>query len=397
MNEKKLTHFNESGEAHMVDVHEKADTYRVAKAEGTIFVNEDAFAAISQGTAKKGDVLGIARIAGIMGAKNNASLIPLCHPIAMTKCDVDFELNEEKKENFAQNGASLMGENYEYKRYGTVKVLHTKDNSIEEMKMDEYLLGVVSAEMPADFEEEALKAQAVVARTYTVYKIEHNQSKHGEADICDNSACCQAWISKDDRMARWDEDKRESNWEKIEKAVSSTAGKVVTYNGEVIDAFFHSNSGGKTEEVSNVWGGSDLPYLQSVETSGEDAYSQYQSEAIFTKEEFEKKIKDKYPEFTIDYNDENCIKVIEYTQGDRVKTIKIGNLELSGVEVRSLLALRSANFTTQISENEIKFTVKGYGHGVGMSQTGADSMAKQGSNYEEIIKHYYTGVEITNL
>jgi stage II sporulation protein D len=307
------------------------------------------------------------------------------------------ELDEEKKENFAQNGASLMGENYEYKRYGTVKVLHTKDNSIEEMKMDEYLLGVVSAEMPADFEEEALKAQAVVARTYTVYKIEHNQSKHGEADICDNSACCQAWISKDDRMARWDEDKRESNWEKIEKAVSSTAGKVVTYNGEVIDAFFHSNSGGKTEEVSNVWGGSDLPYLQSVETAGEDAYSQYQSEAIFTKEEFEKKIKEKYQEFTIDYKDENCIKVIEYTQGDRVKTIKIGNLELSGVEVRSLLALRSANFTTQISENEIKFTVKGYGHGVGMSQTGADSMAKQGSNYEEIIKHYYTGVEITNL
>lgn len=97
MNEKKLTHFNESGEAHMVDVHEKADTYRVAKAEGTIFVNEDAFAAISQGTAKKGDVLGIARIAGIMGAKNNASLIPLCHPIAMTKCDVDFELNEDRK------------------------------------------------------------------------------------------------------------------------------------------------------------------------------------------------------------------------------------------------------------------------------------------------------------
>ena len=100
MNEKKLTHFNESGEAHMVDVHEKADTYRVAKAEGTIFVNEDAFAAISQGTAKKGDVLGIARIAGIMGAKNNASLIPLCHPIAMTKCDVDFELNEEKNNIF---------------------------------------------------------------------------------------------------------------------------------------------------------------------------------------------------------------------------------------------------------------------------------------------------------
>ena len=251
--------------------------------------------------------------------------------------------------------------------------------------------------MPADFEEEALKAQAVVARTYTIYTIEHNKEKHENADICDNSSCCQAWILKEDRLARWDEDKREANWAKIENAVRSTAGKVVTYNGEAIDAFFHSNSGGKTEEVSNVWGGTDLPYLQSVETSGEDAYSQYASEVILTKVEFENKIKDKYPEFVIDYNDSECIKIIEYTQGNRIKTIKIGNLELSGVEVRSLIGLRSANFVVEISDDNIKFSVKGYGHGVGMSQTGADSMAKQGSNYEDIIKHYYTGVEITNI
>ena len=298
------------------------------------------------------------------------------------------------------NNIEIVTENsskYAYNKCGKVKLLHIKDNTIEELDIDEYLLGVVSAEMPADFEEEALKAQAVVARTYTIYMIEHNKGKHENADICDDSLCCQAWISKGDRLSRWDEEKRDDNWKKIERAVYSTAGKVATYNGDVIDAFFHSNSGGKTEEVSNVWGGTDLPYLQSVETSGEDAYSQYASEVILTKVEFENKIKDKYPEFVIDYNDSECIKIIEYTQGNRVKTIKIGNLELSGVEVRSLIGLKSANFVVEISDDNIKFSVKGYGHGVGMSQTGADSMAKQGSNYEEIIQHYYTGVEVTNI
>lgn len=305
--------------------------------------------------------------------------------------EISNNVQQNDEENFAPKGASLLGEDL------TVKVLHTKDNSIEEMKMDEYLLGVVSAEMPANFEEEALKAQAVVARTYTMYIIEHNSNKHEGADICDNSACCQAWISKEDRFARWEESERESNWDKIKETVNSTSRKVVTYNGEVIDAFFHSNSGGKTEEVSNVWGGADLPYLQSVETAGEDGYSQYQSEAVFTKQEFENKMKEKHPEFIINYDESDCIKVLEYTQGNRVKTIKIGNLELSGVEVRSLLGLRSANFKTEINDNTIKFSVIGYGHGVGMSQTGADSMAKQGNNYEQIIKHYYTGVEITTL
>ena len=286
---------------------------------------------------------------------------------------------------------------YAYNKYGKVKLLHIKDNTIEELDIDEYLLGVVSAEMPADFEEEALKAQAVVARTYTIYMIEHNKGKHENADICDDSSCCQAWISKGDRLSRWDEEKRDDNWKKIERAVYSTAGKVATYNGDVIDAFFHSNSGGKTEEVSNVWGGENLPYLQSVETSGEEAYSQYASEVVLGKSDFEDKIKQKYPDFVIDYNNTECIKIIEYTQGNRIKTIKIGNLELSGVEVRSLIGLKSANFVVEISDDNIKFSVKGYGHGVGMSQTGADSMAKQGSNYEEIIQHYYTGVEVTNI
>ena len=143
-----------------------------------------------------------------------------------------------------------------------------------------------------------------------------------------------------------------------------------------------------------MWGGSGYPYLQAVETSGEDAYTQYKSELILTKDEFIEKIKNEHEDFEIDFSKEDCIKINEYTEGGRVKRIKIGNLELSGVEVRSLLGLRSANFTFSIEKDNIKFEVLGYGHGVGMSQTGADSLAKQCKNYEEIIKHYYTGVQI---
>ena len=286
---------------------------------------------------------------------------------------------------------------YDYKQYDTIKLLHADTGEIEELPLDTYLLGVVSAEMPANFEQEALNAQALVARTYTIYSIVHNQDKHGEADICDDSNCCQAWISKEDRMARWEEAERESNWRKIEVAVNTTAGRIITYNGEVIDAFFHSNSGGTTEAPVNVWGGTNYPYLQSVETAGEDAYSQYSSEVVLTKEELQNKILAKHSDFTIDYNQSDCIQILEYTESGRVKTIKIGNLNLSGVEVRSTLGLKSANFEITIDGDNIKFAVKGYGHGVGMSQTGADSMAKSGSNYEEIVKHFYTGVEITEM
>ena len=142
---------------------------------------------------------------------------------------------------------------------------------------------------------------------------------------------------------------------------------------------------------------SGYPYLQSIETSGEDPYSQYYSEVSITKQTFIDKIKEKHDDFEIDFNDSNCINILEYTNGNRVKKIKIGNLTLSGVEVRSILELKSANFTYDIEGEYIKFKVIGYGHGVGMSQTGADSMAKKGSNYEDIIKHFYSGVEIQSI
>lgn len=146
----------------------------------------------------------------------------------------------------------------------------------------------------------------------------------------------------------------------------------------------------------NVWGGSGYPYLQVVQTSGEENYSQYSSEVELTREEIINKIKEKHEEIQIDWNTEKPIEILKYTDSGRVKTIKIGNVNISGVEARSIFGLRSSNFEIEIKEEKIKFIVKGYGHGVGLSQTGSDSLAKQGKKHEEIIKHFYQGVEIIN-
>ncbi len=175
----------------------------------------------------------------------------------MEEVSVSEERNEEENMEEVDN-------DYQYLKYGAIKLLHSKTGEVEEVPIDDYLMNVVSAEMPADFELEALKAQAVVARTYTIYKTLNK--KHDNADICDDSTCCQAWISKEDRFAKWEEKKRESNWQKISDAVNQTKGKVITYANQPINAFFHSNSGGITETPVNVWGGGNYPYLQTVQT-----------------------------------------------------------------------------------------------------------------------------------
>ena len=284
-------------------------------------------------------------------------------------------------------------EKFDYGQYSTIKLLHTSTGVVEEMHLDEYLYGVVASEMPATFELEALKAQAVVARTYTIYQI-RNGKKHENADMCDSSLNCQAWISKEDRFARWEEGKQEEYWNKIVEAVNSTKGKFILYNGEPINALFHSNSGGTTELALNVWGG-NFPYFQTVETSGEDAYSSFTSGAEVPKDELVKIMLEKYPSFQIDFSNQECIKVIERTDSGRVKKIKIGNTEISGTEARTLFKLKSAKFDFEMTENSVKFSVLGYGHGVGLSQCGSDALAKQGKNYEEIIKFYYKDVEIS--
>ena len=313
-------------------------------------------------------------------------------PAFLTKKNVEAKVsddNESKIEKEAQT------ENYDYKNYGTIKLLHAKTGEVEEVPLDTYLVNVVSGEMPADFEFEALKAQAVVARTYTIYKIQNK--KHDNADICDASTCCQAWVSKEERLARWDESLRDSNWKKIEQAVNETKGKIITYEGKPINAFFHSNSGGKTEIPVNVWGGTGYPYLQVVETSGEDNYTQYNSEVVLSNEELLEKLKVNYSDIPIDFNNNDDLKILEYTDSGRVKTVKFGNHNLSGTETRTLLGLRSTNFEIVKEDGNIKFLVKGYGHGVGMSQTGANTLAKEGKSYEDIINHFYIGVEIQDV
>ena len=323
-------------------------------------------------------------------------LICFILPAFLTKGAIQVVANDNSIEN-ETNQANIeeISTEYNYENYGTIKLLHHDTGQVEEVNIDEYLYNVVSAEMPVDYELEALKAQSVVARTYTIYKIKNK--KHQNADICDDSNCCQAWVSKEVRFSRWEESKREENWKKIQDAVNSTKGQIITYNNEPINAFFHANSGGKTEIPVNVWGGSGLPYLQVVETSGEEDYKQYSSEVELSNEEILSKLKEKYQDIQIDFNNDEDIKILEYTDSNRVKTIKFGNHEIAGTEARSIFGLRSTNFEITKQEGKIKFTVKGYGHGVGMSQTGADSLAKQGNNYEQIIKHFYVGVEIKDI
>ena len=284
---------------------------------------------------------------------------------------------------------------FDYGDYKIIKLLHTSDNKIEEMPLDIYLYGVVASEMPASFNIEALKAQAVVARTYTIYKIMMG-SKHQDinADICDSSLCCQAWISKENRLAKWEENKQSKYWRKIEEAVNSTIGKVILYENKPINAFFHSNSGGKTEGSENVWG-KRYEYLQTVETSGEDAYTSYNSEIKISKDELIKRMLENYSEFKIDFEKEDAIKILEFTQGDRIEKIKIGNVEISGVEARKIFGLKSAKFNFNILDNFIEFKVIGYGHGVGLSQCGSDLLAKSGKKFDEIIKYYYKDVAIS--
>lgn len=235
-------------------------------------------------------------------------LIPFIFTI---KFETKTTMAEESQE---KNIDEIQKVDYDYGKYNTIKLLHKETGQIENINLDEYLYGVVSSEMPANFEQEALKAQAVVARTYTIYQITKNSSKHQDADICDDYTCCQAWISKEDRLSKWEEGSREANWNKIVRAVEETEGKIVVYDNMPINAFFHSNSGGKTEIPLYVWGGSGYPYLQVVETSGEENYSQYSSEVIVSKEDLIKKMKEKYNDFSINFEEDDAIKIKEYTE-----------------------------------------------------------------------------------
>lgn len=269
-----------------------------------------------------------------------------------------------------------------------IKVLIKETGEIKEMSLDEYLIGVLVGEVPSTYDFEALKAQAVVARTYTLYKIYNSPGAHESADMCDDINHCQAFKTKEYAFDCWDDETEESKWNKLEKAVKETSGEVITYNGEIINAFFHAHSGGMTEDVKYLWGKEEIPYLKSVES--EEGYD-YDDKVIYSKLDFCNILKEKYPDIdttTLEYS------INEYTPSGRVSILTINNNSILGTEARNLFGLRSTYFSIEENDNEIIFSTKGYGHGIGMSQEGANYMALHGSNYKDIITHYYTGVKI---
>ncbi len=248
------------------------------------------------------------------------------------------------------------------------------------LPLEEYLVGVLLSEMPMSFEPEALKAQAVAARTFAGKQMEGG--KHEDFDLCGQSSCCQAWTSQAalrDKLG----DGWEGYWKKAEEAVEATAGEMLTYEGQLIDAVYFSCSGGMTEDAVAVWGG-DVPYLQAVESPGEEDASKFASTVSVTRAAFQEKL----PE--ADFA-KGWFGDVKRTDGGGVDTMTIGGVAYKGTELRKRFGLNSTSFQVSLTKETVEFHVQGYGHRVGMSQYGANAMAKAGKDYREILAHYYKG------
>lgn len=268
-----------------------------------------------------------------------------------------------------------------------VKVL--MGDEVVETDMASYLWGVVAAEMPASFEEDALRAQAVAARTYTLWKALHNKA-HPQANVCTDYTCCQAWLSREEAMEKWGEQGAEYA-AKLDKAVAATDGVVLYYDGQPIQAAFHASSAGQTQDAVAVWG-STVPYLKAVRTPEGEETPNYHTSVTLTAEQVRGlleplgcKLEEKKPE--------EWFAQLTYSEGGSVAAAEVGGVALRGNELRTALGLRSASFTVGYAEGAFTFAVTGYGHGVGLSQYGANALAREGKSWREILRWYYTGVE----
>ena len=271
----------------------------------------------------------------------------------------------------------------------TLRVLD--GDTVTEMSFSDYLQGVLRAEMPASFQEDALRAQAVAARTYTYYKMSSGGNHGDTADICTDHSCCQAFLGKEKAAENWG--KNAERYEaKIENAVSATDGQVMLYGGAPILAVFHSSSAGETWNSGQVWA-QDLPYLQSVSSPEGEGVPNYYSTVELTEAEFREKFLAARPEADLSGPASGWIRD-PVMDGVHVESVTIGGVSVSGPSVRSIFGLRSASFTAEAGDGKITFYVTGYGHGVGLSQYGANAMAEAGSTWREILEHYYTGVTI---
>lgn len=280
----------------------------------------------------------------------------------------------------------------------TVKVYRNKLKKIENIDLEDYIVGVVAAEMPADFELEALKAQAMAARTYTVERIvkgDFSDIPKG-AHVID-TVKNQVYMDPEQRLKTWGVD---HVWkeEKIQQAVKETAGDILTYNGQPIEASFFSTSNGYTENAEEYWGGKYVPYLRSVAVPWDKESPKYQATVALSLSEFERKLNTRISRAALAQSNQtpSLINVLSYSQGKRVNQVKVGDKKFSGRQVRERLGLNSSQFTISYKNSQVVIQTTGYGHGVGMSQWGAQGMAKEGKKAEEIVKHFYTGIEIHN-
>lgn len=295
------------------------------------------------------------------------------------KLSNNVEENSTNKSNFTEtkkdNYTETKKENI--KKNEITVTVYRNNGKIINLELEEYVLGVVGAEMPASFNIEALKAQAILARTYALKSIKNGKK-------LTDTVSTQAYKDNSELQMLWKNDYTKY-YEKIKKAVNETKGKVILYNNEYIDAVYHSTSNGKTENSKNVWK-NILPYLVSVDSSWDKNVKSYKKETIFEINEFCNILK-------LDVEEPITYEIIHNETG-RVRQITINNKTFSGTGFRNLLKLRSADFEIEINDEKVKVTTYGYGHGVGMSQYGANEMAKQGYSYIQILKHYYTGVVI---
>lgn len=296
---------------------------------------------------------------------------------------------------FAEKTKATLGEELEAKETTLAKskvsvpVYRSEAKQIEQVPLEEYVAGVVAAEMPAEFEKEALKAQALAARTYIVKELVTGQSVGSpKGAVVTDTELHQVFKSEDELREIW---KSDFDWKikKIKEAVNETSGQILTYDNKPIDASFFSTSNGFTENSEAIWQ-SSLPYLKSVESPWDKRSDKFLGRKVFSVKDFEKKL-------GVNISEDGSVgKIVERTPGRRVAKVDINGKELTGREVREKLGLRSTDFSWTLKGDEIIVTTKGYGHGVGMSQYGANFMAEEGKNYQDIVKHYYQGVQISS-
>lgn len=284
--------------------------------------------------------------------------------------------------------ASPVFKEAEEKTETVISVFNPENDETDFYGLEEYLIGVVAAEMPALYEEEALKAQAVAARTYILNKKKKEIPEHKGADICSSPAHCKAYQKTDALKEKWG-DSFDKNLEKIKRAVKETENLIITYDGTPIEAYFFALSNGKTDSSEDIWGG-NLPYLKSVDSSFDKEAENFSETKSFTLQDFNSRL-------DFEENAPLTLSVLEKTKGGRIKTIKINGKIFSGGEIRNIFALSSADFDIKKKGGEIAITTKGRGHGVGMSQFGANSLAKSGKSFSEILLHYYKGCEIEDF